>query len=72
MTFGQALRRARRAQGLTQEQLAERADMDRTHVSHIERGAVEWPRFDVACSLLTALNLDIATFWAYADAPEID
>ena len=36
--FGLAVRRAREAQGLTQEKLAERADLDSTYISGIERG----------------------------------
>jgi len=36
--FGQNLRKHREAKGLTQEQLAEKADMDRTYISDTERG----------------------------------
>lgn len=36
--FGNRLRTARREAGLTQEQLAERAGIDRAAVSEIERG----------------------------------
>ena len=36
--FGLAVRRAREAKGLTQERLAERADLDSTYISGIERG----------------------------------
>jgi transcriptional regulator with XRE-family HTH domain len=36
--FGERLRAARREAGLTQEQLAERAGIDRAAVSEIERG----------------------------------
>ncbi len=36
--FGLAVRRAREAKGLTQEKLAERADLDSTYISGIERG----------------------------------
>ena len=36
--FGLAVRRAREAKGLTQERLAERADLDPTYISGIERG----------------------------------
>ncbi|MHC1767920.1 MAG: helix-turn-helix domain-containing protein [Verrucomicrobiia bacterium] len=36
--FGRNLRKSREAAGLTQESLAERADMDRTYISDIERG----------------------------------
>ena len=36
--FGLAVRRAREAKGLTQERLAERAELDSTYISGIERG----------------------------------
>ena len=36
--LGEVVRRRREALGLTQEQLAERADLDRTQVGRIERG----------------------------------
>jgi len=36
--FGAALRAARQAQGVSQDELAERADLDRTYPSLIERG----------------------------------
>jgi transcriptional regulator with XRE-family HTH domain len=36
--FGQAVRNHRKAKGLTQEKLAERADLDPTYISGIERG----------------------------------
>jgi len=36
--FGTALRRARGAKGLSQEELAARAGFDRTYVSLVERG----------------------------------
>lgn len=36
--FGDNVRARREAQDLSQEQLAERADLDRTYVSGIERG----------------------------------
>ncbi|MCX7867635.1 helix-turn-helix domain-containing protein [Limisphaera sp. VF-2] len=37
--FGLRVRQQREAKGLTQEQLAERADLDRTYISDIERGS---------------------------------
>jgi transcriptional regulator with XRE-family HTH domain len=37
-TFGEAVRKRRVAQGLSQEGLASRAGLDRTYVSGIERG----------------------------------
>ena len=36
--FGQTVRAARRKRGLSQEYLAELADLDRTYVSGVERG----------------------------------
>ncbi len=37
-SFGQSLARHRRAKELSQEALAEKADLDRTYLSDIERG----------------------------------
>jgi transcriptional regulator with XRE-family HTH domain len=37
-SFGLRLRRCREARGLTQERLAEKADLDQTYISGIERG----------------------------------
>lgn len=36
--FGDNVRALREAQGLSQERLAERADLDRTYISGVERG----------------------------------
>lgn len=36
--FGDNVRTRREAQNLSQEQLAERADLDRTYISGVERG----------------------------------
>ena len=36
--FGQSVRKQREAHGLTQESLAEKADLDQTYISGIERG----------------------------------
>lgn len=36
--FGMSLRRWREAKNLTQERLAEKADLDQTYISGIERG----------------------------------
>jgi transcriptional regulator with XRE-family HTH domain len=37
--FGRNVRKRREAKGLTQEALAEKAELDRTYISGIERGA---------------------------------
>ncbi len=55
--FGEALRRARVAAGLTQEQLAERAHLSWRGISDIERGARRSPRRDTVSLLAGALAL---------------
>jgi predicted ATPase/transcriptional regulator with XRE-family HTH domain len=55
--FGAILRRARRAAGLTQEQLAERANISVRSVSDIERGVNRAPRKDTLDLLADALGL---------------
>ena len=37
-SFGNRVRKARNAAGMSQESLAEKADLDRTYISGIERG----------------------------------
>jgi len=56
-TFGQLLRRARRAAGLTQEALAERAGISARAVIDLERGVNRAPRRDTLEMLATALDL---------------
>lgn len=53
--FAKAVRRRREARGLSQEALAERADIHRTYVSAIERGRVR-VGLDVAHRLALALG----------------
>jgi transcriptional regulator with XRE-family HTH domain len=55
--FGQALRAARQARGISQEQLAETGDFDRTYPSLLERG-LRTPTFFVILSLAEGLNID--------------
>lgn len=54
--FGEALRRARLAAGLTQEQVGERCDMDLTAVSRLERGRRN-PRLDTIVRLARAVDV---------------
>lgn len=54
--FGANVRKARVAAGLSQEQLADRAGLDRTYVSGIERG-----RRNVALLNISRLALALAT-----------
>lgn len=54
--FGEALRRARLAAGLTQEQVGDRCHMDLTAVSRLERGQRN-PRLDTIVRLAHAVNV---------------
>lgn len=58
--LGRALRAVRKAQGLTQEELAGRADLHPTYVSDIERGARN-PSWDVVARLAEGLGVPVAT-----------
>ena len=48
--FGLKVRRCREAIGLSQEALAEKAELDRTYISGIERGARNPTILSAACS----------------------
>lgn len=56
-TFGDVLRRFRRAAGLTQEQLAERARLSVRGLSDLERGINHLPRRETVLALAEALQL---------------
>jgi transcriptional regulator with XRE-family HTH domain len=55
-TFGQSVYRLRNSANLTQEQLAEKADVSRRYVQMIEAGQYA-PTIDVASRLRTALGV---------------
>lgn len=55
---GRNLRRHRRSAGLTQEELAYRASLDRTYLSDIERG-IRNPTLLMMHDLATALGLSV-------------
>ncbi len=57
--FGLNVLRGREAKGLTQEKLAEKADLDRTYVSGIERG-VRNPGLLAIARLAKALGITTA------------
>ena len=59
LAFGKVLRTGRREVGLTQEQLALAADIDRTFVSLIERGERQ-PTVRVLFKLAAALHVSAA------------
>ena len=55
--FGEILRNYRRAAGLTQEELAERAGISPRSISGLERGEGATPRRDTVAQLVQALGL---------------
>src|SRR5579862_9577862 len=57
ITFGALLRRHRKAAGLTQEELAERAGLSPNNISVLERGLSQAPRKDTVALLAEALQL---------------
>jgi transcriptional regulator with XRE-family HTH domain len=54
--FAENLKRERKAAGLTQEALAEKADMHRTHVGYLERG-IRTPELPTIQQLTKALGI---------------
>ena len=54
--IGQRIKEAREANGLTQEKLAELADISVTHMSVIERG-VKSPRVNTLVNIMNALGV---------------
>ena len=52
------LKEARDLRGLTQVQLAERADMEQTHISAIERGRKKQPEIRTMQKLARALDME--------------
>ncbi|RAZ92863.1 XRE family transcriptional regulator [Mesorhizobium hawassense] len=57
--FARNLRTARLAKGLSQEELAHRADIDRTYISSLERGVYN-ASIDVVDRLAKALEIEVA------------
>jgi DNA-binding XRE family transcriptional regulator len=64
--FGESVRKHRNEQDLSQEVLAEIAEIHRTHVGFIERGE-QSPSLDVAHRVAAALGLRLATLVAEAE-----
>jgi transcriptional regulator with XRE-family HTH domain len=56
--FGENVRHHRQQKGWSQQRLAEAADLDRTYISDIERGARN-PTLATAARLATALDVDV-------------
>lgn len=61
--FGAAVRRARKAKGLSQEQLAQIAGLDRTYISGLERG-VRNPALSTQERIAQALGVPLVELFA--------
>lgn len=57
-TLGRRIRELRKARGLTQEQLAERTDLDYTSIGSLERGIFN-PSLNTAGKIAAALGISI-------------
>jgi transcriptional regulator with XRE-family HTH domain len=66
-TFGLRLRLQRKAKGFTQERLAEKADLDQTYISGIERG-LRNPGIKNGVRLAKALRITTADLCKGVDA----
>jgi transcriptional regulator with XRE-family HTH domain len=64
--IGKAIKAIRTAQGLTQEELAARADLHPTYISDVERG-VRNPSWDVVARLAEGMGVPAAVIAAEYD-----
>ncbi len=64
--LGEAMRRLRQQAGLSQEQLAERADTDLSQIGGIERGTRN-PSYSTLVRLATALGTTVGAIAILAD-----
>ena len=67
--LGRRLQRLRRVRGLTQEQLAERIDINPKYLSSVERGA-ENPTLDLFLRLAEGLQVELPALFQYAQEGE--
>jgi transcriptional regulator with XRE-family HTH domain len=67
--LGRRLQRLRRLRGLTQEQLAERIDINPKYLSSVERGE-ENPTLDLFLRLAEGLQVELPTLFQYAQEGE--
>ncbi len=65
-TFGELLREMRRASGLSQRQLADRAGVDFTYISKLENGRLPAPADDTVVRLCEVLGCPAEEFFAAA------
>src|ERR1700693_529198 len=57
--LGKRLQNARRAAGMTQQMLCQRADLSYSTLAKIERGAIKSPSIFTIQSIATALNISL-------------
>jgi transcriptional regulator with XRE-family HTH domain len=57
--FGKAIRRRRRELDLSQDVLAEKAELHRTYISNLERGGIN-PTLENIVKLANALDISVA------------
>lgn len=57
-TFGQIIKEARKAEQITQRDLAKQIDVDFTYISKIENGALEPPSEEVILKMAKVLDID--------------
>lgn len=60
--FGKALKKKRLLAGLSQEELADKCDLDRTYISSIERGKRNLSLRNIY-RLASALNIEVSDFF---------
>ncbi|MFD1465311.1 helix-turn-helix domain-containing protein [Lapidilactobacillus mulanensis] len=74
MTFGEEIseriHELRESQNLTQEQLAERADIDPSYLGRIERGQNSNLQIKTIDKIITALGIDYAEFFLFKDSSD--
>ena len=62
MKIGDYIKKKRKENNLLQAQLAERANVSQTNLSHIEKYN-RMPKFDVVCQLCGVLNITSNDLW---------
>lgn len=68
--LGMQMRKARKARGFTQEQLADRSGVSVRHIAKIEKGEIN-PSFEVLSALAAALGRSFdAIFWSTNEGDE--
>ena len=66
-SFGQAVRELRVARGLTQEELADDAGLDRSYIGGVERGERN-PSLSVIEKIAEGLDVTLAELFSYSAA----